>query len=437
MLVAALSAVSLLISGGCASPGPPRSPSLGLPTVVTDLSAERIGDSVELHFTAPSRSTDKLPLRSATLRGVLCRAVAHQPCVAIAGFSGPTAIATTAPGGGPNLVTWRDRLPPGLSSGSRRLLSYRVEFFSVSGNSAGKSEAAYTLAGDSPPAVEDLRAEGTRQGIVLRWRPASATDASVILERENLSPSAQPARSGTGRAKRPGNERPGNGRPANERPAKATNRTPANIVWLNTNSSKQPGTAGGAGSQDLAPEGTPANAESASTAETLDTTALPDVPYRYTAERRLTVTLGGRPLEMHSTPSTPVEITLREVYPPPAPSGLTAAGYFASGEPSPAFSVDLIWQPVDSTGLLAGLAGYNVYRAQLPAEPQRTQAGEIPPSPGRERLNTTPVPLAAFHDTTANPARAYRYFVTAVDRRGNESSAATVDLQPSPGPPAP
>jgi hypothetical protein len=70
---------------------------------------------------------------------------------------------------------------------------------------------------------------------------------------------------------------------------------------------------------------------------------------------------------------------------------------------------------VDDTGLLAGLAGYNVYRSG-PA--------------GRKKLNTTPVQVPAFNDATAHPTERYSYSVTAVDGKGNESPAATVVLQP-------
>jgi len=135
--------------------------------------------------------------------------------------------------------------------------------------------------------------------------------------------------------------------------------------------------------------------------------------------------LATPPVELRSALSPPTPFTLREIYPPPAPTGLNAVGFFASeatGTP-PAFAVDLIWQPIDETGLLAGLAGYNVYR-----EPLNTTGDTATP---RTRLNTAPIPTPAFHDTTANPATRYRYSVTAIDTKGNESRAVTVLLEPS------
>jgi fibronectin type 3 domain-containing protein len=47
-------------------------------------------------------------------------------------------------------------------------------------------------------------------------------------------------------------------------------------------------------------------------------------------------------------------------------------------------------------------------------------------------LNTLPIPQPAFHDTTADPAAIYRYSVTAVDAKGNESPSATATLTPMP-----
>ena len=141
---------------------------------------------------------------------------------------------------------------------------------------------------------------------------------------------------------------------------------------------------------------------------TLDTTALDDEPYRYTAERRLSVLLGGRTLELRSEVSAPVEVTLRDIYPPAAPTDLSAASF---DHPKPA--IDLIWQPVDDPRL----AGYNVYRDNGDGN--------------KTRLNPAPVPLPAFHDDTVTVGQRYRYSVTAVDAKGNESAAAVTTIDPN------
>jgi len=366
---------------GCASPGPPHAPSLRLPQPVRDLDARRLGDSVELRFTVPWQSTDKLPLHGASLRGVLCRELEHQGCVAVAGLAAPILDVH----GAHNLFTLHDPLPPVLTNGPPRLLSYRVEFFSDAGRSAGKSDAAYTVAGSAPPTVTGLHAEGSRLGVVLSWTALPATDGEVLLQREDLAPHAA-----AGKTKPPPASAP--------KPGKHTD---SNTVWLQTNSASD---------------------------RTLDTTAEPGTPYRYTAVRQRIAQLGGttpmtggRSLTYRSANSTPIGFILAPIYPPPSPTGLTATGFVST---TGSFAIDLIWQPVDDAGLLAGLAGYNIYREELGADSR--------PLGKQTRLNASPVPLPAFHDEGAKPLRHYRYSVTALDNHGNESAAAIFVLEPSP-----
>jgi hypothetical protein len=337
---------------GCANPGPPRPPSLHLPEPVHDLSAKRVGDVVELRFTAPWRSTDKLPLRGTMETGAMCRDVEHQGCVTV----GPKMDAAIAgPNDGHNVVLWHDPLPAELTTGKPQLVGYRVEFFNTAGKSAGKSDAAYAIAGEAPQRVTGLRAEGSRLGIVLRWNAVANAQGEVVVKREDLSPKTKPAKNDT--------------------------------VLLAAHASGE-------------------------VSSTLDTSARPDVPYRYTAVRQLHVTLGGRTLTMQSEESAPVSFTLQQTYPPPTPTGLTAEAYSKDAE----YAVDLIWQPVDETRLVTKLAGYNVYRT---ADGTKT------------KLNATPVSVPAFHDGSAKSSTAYTYSVTAVDTQGNESGAATVVLNPS------
>ena len=373
---------ALLVAIGCASPGPPRAPSLSLPTPVRDLSATRIGKIVELHFTAPSRTTDQLPLRGAGVTGQFCRQIEHQSCQLVA--ASKTTVMIVGTNGTHDLVTWTDTLPSELTHGTPRLLAYRVEFFSPAGRSAGLSSPAFTATGPSPAHVDDLRAQGTRLGTLLSWSPSPQL-GDVLLHRDDLSPTPQKL---------------------HKTPGVGTKSAPSE-VWLQTHGP----------SDSATPPG-----------RTLDTTALPDTPYRYTAQRRLILPLGGHSIDLRSSTSTPILFTLREIYPPPAPTGLTALGFFSSApsqsnDPAQAFAVDLIWQPVDDIGLLAALAGYNIYR--IPLNPAAD------PTAPRTRLNAAPTPTPAFHDTTADPATRYRYAVTAIDSKGNESPAASVVLEPS------
>jgi hypothetical protein len=367
---------------GCASPGPPRAPSLHLPQPVRDLTATRIGNTVELQFTAPSRTTDKLPIRGGTVTGQLCRQLPHQPCVAVP--SSKTSIPTANPHGANNIVTWTDTLPPALILGPPQLLAYRVEFFSPTGRSAGRSAPAFTATGPAPAPVEGLHAEGTRLGTLLTWNP-SPQPGEVLLRREDMAP-AKP---------KPHN----NLTPITTTPAEPSSPAQPTIVWLQTHPSNTP-----------------------QPSHTLDTTALPDTPYRYLALRRVTLQLGASPIDLRSEPTAPIPFILHQIYPPPTPTGLTALGFFTPTTPT-TFAIDLIWQPVDDAGLITPLAGYNLYREPL------TPTGE--PAAPRQQLNTAPIPTPAFHDPTASPTTPYRYSVTAIDAKGNQSPATTTLIQPS------
>lgn len=382
LLLRSAAFAAILTIFGCASPGPPRAPTLNLPEPVRDLSVARIGNMVELRFTAPTSSTDKLPLRGGTVTGQLCRQLEHQSCQPLA--SSKATVNTVGPNGMHNLVTWIDSLPPSLVQGPPRLLGYRVEFFTPTGRSAGPSAPAYTAAGSAPAPVEDLHAEGSRLGVVLTWS-ASAQPGDVLLRREDLAPTHPKPH------KTPGN----------------ASAAASPLVWLATHDPN---------------DSTPTQNR------TLDTTALPDTPYIYAAQRRVTLPVGGHSIELRSALSAPLNFALHEIYPPLAPTGLTAAGFFASAPAgaSPTFAVDLIWQPIDETGLLAGLAGYNIYREPLNASGS--------PTATRTRLNTSPIRTPAFHDTTADPATRYRYSATAIDAKDNESPAVTVLLEPSAAP---
>jgi len=132
------------------------------------------------------------------------------------------------------------------------------------------------------------------------------------------------------------------------------------------------------------------------------------------------VQLGGRTIEMRSVVSAGVVFTLHDVYAPPVPTDLSAAEFAVSNEdPAQGVAVDLIWQPVQD----AGLSGYNVYRQALDAGGAAVGV--------RQRLNSVPVKLPGYHDvlSAAMSRTRYRYSVTAVDAKGNESAACETTLE--------
>jgi len=327
----------LLGLSGCASPGPPRPPSLLLPEPVHRLTAERTGNHVRLEFLVPERTTDHVALRDRALGLAVCRE--EQPGVCAPVHSGMPP--TVKPG---TLVQVDDRLPASLSTGPVRALRYRVELKNARGRSAGASEAALTAAGSAPAPVARFRAEGSRRGVLLRWQPEAGDDAVVLVDR-----------------------------------------------------------AGGTKSEPLI------SADRAATARLgmlVDASAAEGVRYEYVAHRERKVEIEGHSVLVRGAASEAVPFTLHDVYPPPVPTDLTVAA-FHSGDG--AYGVDLVWEPVDD----AGLAGYNVYRSLADA-------------PGSAvKLNPKPLTAPGFHDATANAALEYRWSVTAVDRKGNESAPVT------------
>jgi hypothetical protein len=368
----------LALMTGCASPGPPRAPSLHLPERITNLSAERRGNTVVLRFATPERTTDNEPLTGAVTAS-LCRAVGSGPCRATGSFPGKVAIS--------GAVEWMDALPPELTAGAGVRLTYRVELFNAVGRSAGPSDPAFAIAGEAPHRVEDLRAEGSRGGVVLRWTPDAQPTGVVLVKREALNAaastkrSAPPAKTVAIPAKR--KKRGAKAKPS----ATVASSQDENTVWLQPSGAGVEHDSGGM----------------------VDATASVDGTYRYTAVRSRDVTLEGHKLEARSEPSAAVTTTLRDVYPPASPQGLLAAGFPVQGADT--IAVDLVWQPNTESDL----TGYNVYRQVL------TAAGL---AGLRIKLNDKPVALPAFHDATAARGMAYRYVVTAVDAKGNESGTS-------------
>lgn len=388
-------AVAALLSPlaiGCASPGVPRPPSLHLPQVVDNLTAERIGDDVQLHWTTPSRTTDDLEV-TGSLTAEICRETlpatpTGQPtspslanCVAIKRLivhPGPAQAA--------------DLLTAPLTTGPPALLAYRIQIFNANGHSAGLSAKAFSAAGAAPPPVEHLRATPTRTGVQLEWQPQTPPFA-VELDRLLAIESA------------PSNQAP----KAASKPAakKSLNLAPPTPTDVHLRVDNQPSDSGG---PNAGGTGTDAGG-------TIDRSVLKAQTYRYTAQRVRKVSIAGHAVELRSVASPAVTIATRDTFPPASPSGLAAIpDGTGTSDRSPNRSIDLSWEPVRDTDL----AGYLIYRQDV--EPSGT------PSGATTRLTPTPVAGPAFRDQTAVPGQRYAYRVTAIDTTGNES-APSADVQ--------
>lgn len=149
----------------------PQPPSLKLPQPVADLTAQRTGNEVALHWTMPKRTTDKV-LLVGRQRAKVCRRVDAGPCSMVGDFA-------FAP---ESFASFVDHLPAALTSGQTRSLIYTVELFNNSGRSAGPSNEAITAAGAAPPQVEELRGQAQTDGVVLNWAP-TGVEGTIRIHR--------------------------------------------------------------------------------------------------------------------------------------------------------------------------------------------------------------------------------------------------------------
>ena len=389
--------------GGCASPGPPLPPSLKLPEIATGLTATRVGDAVMLHWTTPSRTTDKL-LITGPIMAEICR---DTPQPAIARKPGPDAARTAVAKCSavvrvkvtPGVSDAVDTLPEPLASGPVRLLAYRVELLNTAGRTAGPSPAVFAASGEAPPAVQDVQVKATKAGVVVEWKAEAQGSGDreqgtggadfVELDRTAIaSPVAAPVASpvaansavaagsdsGSGSAKKSG--------------LSGSAKEPAEVRL-------RAGAAGDAGG-------------------TTDRTAQIGHTYRYSAQRVRTVVagdqaVGDQTLEVRSVPSAAVTVAMLDVFPPDIPAGLVAVPGFAE-EQKPA--IDLSWDP----NMEPRIAGYRVYRRDV--SPQ----GQAGASDSWQRLGTELVRVPAYRDPTVTAGRRYAYRVTAVNEVGNESA---------------
>lgn len=134
---------------------------------------------------------------------------------------------------------------------------------------------------------------------------------------------------------------------------------------------------------------------------------------RYAYTVRAVGQIEAEPVE--SEPSAAAEVLAEDVFPPSAPANVVAIAVPAT-QNTPA-AIELSWSFSQETDV----AGYRVYRSEQEGTPSARITPELLFAP-------------AFRDTSVAPGRRYTYWVTAVDRKGNESprSAAVTESVPQP-----
>lgn len=292
----------LLIAAGCGMEAAPQPPTLKLPQPVTDLSGARHGDEVTLHWTMPKRDTDKVTLKG-DQKVRVCRRLENGGCES----AGDLLLAPATAAG------YVDHLPGTIATGAPQLLVYTVVLANRLGHDAGPSNPVYTATGAAPARIENLSAEASADGVVLRWTAAPGPDKDLIRIHRTLVVDPK--------AKKP-----------DQAPA---SQAPPNQTLEVTGPDK---------------------------GQALDRDAALDHVYRYTVERVRLITLQGHAIEETDAPSETITVDARDVFPPHVPEGLQAVA-----DPD-AHAIDLSWIPDTD----ADIAGYFVYRRE-----QGSSAGSI------------------------------------------------------------
>jgi hypothetical protein len=363
--IAAFATASAL--AGCGMPGAPLPPSLNLAVPVNDLSAVRTGGQVALTWTMPTKTTDKVLLKGDITVRVCRNESASTHC----------SVATTLQLAPKSDASFTDTLPSPLAVGPPRVLNYSVELVNRKGRSAGLSNSAAVLAGEAPPAIENLTAQMRKDGVLLHWAsaPPESSPVAVRLVRRLLTP-----------------------------PAKQSNQAP---LAQPAESIEQTLLVEAVTPTDHAPNASPD--------ASIDTNIRFGETYEYRAQRVVRVTVGGSTLELAGPLSAPLRIDAINVFPPSAPKGLAAVATVGENGSGPA--IDLSWLP----GAEADLVGYIVYRREsADAAWQRISPAQPVVGPG-------------YHDSNVQPAHTYSYAVTAIDQHGHESARSAEASDTVPG----
>jgi hypothetical protein len=311
LILLVLGCAGALWSVGCAAPGAPQPPSLRLPAPVNNLSAVRKGNRVELTWSPPTQTTDRVPQRWPTTTRV-CRVVNQYPitqCSTVAGELPSSELASTAPRARRAYVSFEDVLPAALlvspSAGGEKLATYAVEVVNERGRSAGLSNQVRIplLTTEPPPAAFNATLDG--QGPLLHWEMSPGFPATPELACQ-LRIYRRVA----------GMKTPG----------------PGDFVRI----ASQPCHAGAGEARDDSFEW--------------------EKEYDYKATVATLITTPGQPAAEVEGDDTPlVHVVAHDIFPPAVPAGLQAV--FSSVGQKP--FIDLTWAPDTESDL----AGYEVYRS--------------------------------------------------------------------------
>lgn len=165
LVIAAAVAISLYTGlAGCRKPHTgmnPLAPHRVGP--IRDLTGIRVGDTISLNWTTP---LIEKAAANGSLNFPVCRLEGEaSECIQ----AGPPLLLPVGVTG-----TFAEALPASMAAGNPRLAYYSVEVLDAQGTPTGLANRVPVLIGAPPGPVEDLTAEMTEKGVVLRWTPESA-----------------------------------------------------------------------------------------------------------------------------------------------------------------------------------------------------------------------------------------------------------------------
>ena len=341
---------------------------------VSDLSARQVGDTIILNFTLPTTSTDLQPLMSTPSVDIY-----RHPQTPTAGAKSPAKkksterLVDTIPSEmieqyrETGHIEFPDKLNASELTADGVDLTYTVRT-RVSRAASADSNAATVQAYPPPAKVQNLRITPTETALVLNW-------------------SAPQSVGGAGGANVPGFHIY----------RAEVDPTTALAAVLNPSQAKL-----------IAPE-----EMLAQTAATEYSDMNFQFGHTYLYKVRAAEQFGSTTIE--SADSAPAVLAAKDVFPPSAPRDLEAVTVATTKE-TPA-SIELTW----TINTEPDLAGYNVYRS------------EIPETPG-QKLNSELLLVPTFRDISVAPGKSYYYRVGAVDQSGNESPLSSPVEAQVPGP---
>lgn len=357
-----LLALATLTLTSCGTPGAPQPPSLWLPKPPEDLSATRKGNKVTLSWTMPRETTDGETLKPSRLGPTkICRGLGESLISCVEAMNVPPRVGrvvgqlpsdkTPIPQqehGAPKL-SFTETIPLELQRGHETdFATYAVQLFNSNGKAAGLSnQVKVPLASVvDPPKAIDVSVHA--DGVHLAW-----SESRLLLPVANFQQADRVMR----RAENDPN-------------------------WTLIETTK------------------PGYITSTVRSDTKDHSAAWEQTYFYHVTPITSVLKDGKVIaEVEGDDSPEVKVYTKDIYPPAAPTGVQAV---FSGTGQKPF-IDITWTPNTEDDL----AGYNVYRHEQGATPQK--------------MNDKLIPSPSFRDDKVEVGHTFFYSVTAVDLRNNES----------------